>query len=104
VCQGVGSDGGGKAQKLRFKEGKSTIFVGGGGKIAFILQPGGQNQSLRPVASVANMAIKQRPEGFGLKRLGDGVAAKNFEVIWDKFFCVSGGVGNTNPFASRRLN
>jgi len=26
----VGSDGRGKAQQLRFQEGKSTIFIGGG--------------------------------------------------------------------------
>ncbi len=37
------------------------------------------------------MTIKQRTEGFGLKWPGDGVAAKFFEVIWDKFFVLVGG-------------
>ncbi len=54
---------------------------------------------LQLVASVAIMTIKQRMEGFGLKRPGDGVAATLFEGIWDIFF-VLGGVGNTNHFAS----
>ena len=59
--------------------------------MSFILRPGGQNRSLRPVASVANMTIKQRTERFGLKQPGDGVAAKFFEVIWDEFFVLVGG-------------
>ena len=68
-----------------------NFLLGGGGGIAFILQPGGQNQSLRPVASMANMRIKQRTEGFGLKRPGDGVAATLFEGIWDEFSVLVGG-------------
>ena len=72
----MGSDGRGEAQRLCFQEGKSTIFVGGGsGGTAFIFQPGGRIRTLRPVASAENMTIKRRTEGFGLKRLGDGVAA-----------------------------
>ena len=103
--QGVGSDGWGKAQRLCFQKGKFTFCWGGGGwgGIAFILQPGGRILSLSPVASVANMTIKQRTEEFGPKRPGDGVAATLFEGIWDDFF-VLGGVGNTNLFASGRSN
>ena len=72
----MGSDGGGKVQRLDFHEGKSTIFVGGwGGEIAFIFRPGGRNRTLRPVASAENMTIKRRTTAFGLKRPGDGVAA-----------------------------
>ena len=48
--------------------------MGGGGRIAYIFHPGGLNRTLRPVASVDNMTIKRRMTGFGLKRLGDGVA------------------------------
>jgi hypothetical protein len=36
---------------------------------------------------MADMTIKQRTEGFGLKQLVDGVAAKFFEVIWVEFSC-----------------
>jgi hypothetical protein len=80
VRRGVGSDGRGKAQRLGFQEGKSTIFVGGGGGgIAFIFRPGGQNRTLRPVSSTDNMTIKRRTTGFGLKRPGDGVAASFFK-------------------------
>jgi hypothetical protein len=86
----VVSDGRGKAQQLRFQERKLTNFVGGGG-VTFILRPGGRIRSLRPVASAANMTIKQRTEGFGLKRPGDGVAATLFEGIWDNFFVLGGG-------------
>ena len=46
---------------------------------------------LHPVASVAIITIKQRMEGFGLKRPGDGVAATLFEGIWDEFFVLGGG-------------
>ena len=77
---------------------------GGGGEIPFILQPSIRNRSLRPVTSVANMRIKQRTVGFGLKQPGDGVAATLFEGIWDDFFVLVGCVGNTNPFASERSN
>ena len=74
--RGVGSDGRGKAQRLGFQEGKSTIFVGGGGGvIAFIFRPGGLNRTICPVKIAENMTIKRRTTGFGLKRLGDGVAA-----------------------------
>ena len=66
----------GKAQWLGFLEGKSTIFVGGGGGvIAFIFRLCGRNQMLRPISSTDNMTIKHRTMGFKLKRLGDGVAA-----------------------------
>jgi hypothetical protein len=51
---------------------------GGGGGIAFIFRPGGLNQTIRPVTIVDNMTIKRRTTGFGLKRLGDGVAASFF--------------------------
>jgi hypothetical protein len=40
---------------------------------------------------VANMRIKQRTDGFGLKLPGDGVAATLFERIWDGFFVLVGG-------------
>jgi hypothetical protein len=85
----VGSDSRWKAQQLRFKERKLTIFVGGEDHLHFVT--GGQNRSLHPVASVTNMTIKQRTEGFGLKRPGDGMAANFFEVIWDEFFVLVGG-------------
>ena len=68
-------DGRGKAQWLGFLEGKSTIFVGGGGVIAFIFQLCGRNRTLRPFSRTDNMTIKRRTTGFRLKRLGDGVAA-----------------------------
>ncbi len=76
---GVGSDGRGKAQWLGVQEGKSTIFVvGGADGIAFIFQPGGLNQMIRPVAIVENMTTKRKTTGFGLKQPGDGVAASFF--------------------------
>jgi len=82
---GLGRPGEGAAAP--FSRGKIDNFCwGGGGGIAFILRPGGRIQSLRPVASVENMTIKRRTEGFGLKRSGDGVAATLFEGIWDEFF------------------
>ena len=44
----MGSDGRGKAQWLGVQEGKSAIFVGGGGGgIAFIFRPGGLNRTIR---------------------------------------------------------
>ena len=76
---GVGSDGRGKVQWLGVQEGKSTIFVEGGGDvIAFIFRPGGLNRTIRPVASADNMTINQCAPGFGLKWPGDGVAASFF--------------------------
>ena len=62
-----------------------TIFVvgGGGDVIAFIFRPGGLNQTIRPVAIVDNMTIKRRKTGFGLKRLGGGVAASFYKGILD---------------------
>ena len=78
--RGVGSDGRGKAHLLVVQEGKLAIIVGGrGGGIAFIFQPGGLNRTIRPVAIADNMTIKCRTTGFGLKRLGDGVATLFFE-------------------------
>ena len=72
--RGVGSDGRGKVQWIGVQEGKSSIFVVlGGGGIAFIFRPGGQNQTIRPVAIADNMTIKRRTRGFGLKQPGDGV-------------------------------
>jgi len=68
-------DGRGKAQWLGFLEGKSTIFVGWGGVIAFIFRLCGRNRTLHPFSSTNNMTIKRRTMGFMLKRLGDGVAA-----------------------------
>jgi hypothetical protein len=83
VRQGVGSDGRGKAQWLVVQEGKSAIFVGGrGGGIAFIFRPG--------CTTAENMTIIRRSTGFGLKRLGDGVAASFFEGDLVEFF---GGEG-----------
>ena len=80
--RGVGSDGRGKAQRLGFQEGKSTIFVGGGGGvIAFIFRPGGLNRTICPVTIADNMTIKRRTTGFGLKRLGDGVAASVLQAV-----------------------
>ena len=89
--QGVGSDGRGKAQWLVVQEGKSAIFVGGrDGGIAFIFQPGCLNRTIRPFTTAENMTIKRRSTGFGLKRLGDGVAASCFEGDLVEFF---GGEG-----------
>ena len=83
--RGVGSDGRGKAQWLGVQEGKSAIFVGGGGGgIAFIFRPG--------CTTAENMTIKRRSTGFGLKRLGDGVAASFFEGDFGRIFR-QGGVG-----------
>ena len=89
MCRAVGSDGRGEVQQLRFQEGKSRIFVGGGG-ITFIFQPGGQIQTLRPVASAENMTIKRRTDGFGLKWPGDGVAAS---LLGGKNRCILGILG-----------
>ena len=77
--RGVGSDGRGKAQWLGVQEGKSAIFVeGGGGGIAFIFRLGGLNLTIRPVTITENITIKRRTTGFGLKRPGDGVAPSFF--------------------------
>jgi hypothetical protein len=82
--RGVGSDGRGKAQWLGFQEGKSTIFVGGGGGcdcLHFLTVR--SNQTIRPVTIAGNMTIKRRMTGFGLKRPGDGVAPLFFEGDFD---------------------
>ncbi len=77
--RGVGSDGRRKAQWLGVHEGKSTIFVGGGGDvIAFIFRPGGLIRTLCPVASADNTTLKRRTTWFGLNRPGDGVADSFF--------------------------
>ena len=66
---------GGRRSVLDTQEGNLQYSLGGGGGIAFIFQPGGLNQMLRPVVSAENMTIKCRTTGFGLKRPRDGVAA-----------------------------
>ncbi len=96
--RGVGSDGRGKAQWLGIQEGKSAIFVGGGGGgIAFIFRPGGLNQTIRPVTIAENMTIKRRTTGFGLKRPGDGVAPSFFEGDFGIIFLRGGGVTHSSP-------
>ena len=88
--RGVGSDGRGKAQWLGVQEGKSTILVGGG--VAFIFQPGGLNRTICAVEIPENMTIKPRTTGFGLKWLGDGVAALVLQGMFVKF-SAGGGLG-----------
>ena len=74
---GLGRPGEGAA--ARFPRGKIyNIRWGGGDVIAFIFRPGGLNRTICPVAIADNMTIKRRTTGFGLKRLGDGVAASVF--------------------------
>ncbi len=88
----MGSDGRGKAQWLVIQEGKSAIFIGGGGGgITFIFQPGCLNRTIRPVTIAENMTIKRRTTGFGLKRPGDGVAASFFEGDFGRIFRRGGG-------------
>jgi hypothetical protein len=48
---------------------------------------------IRPVTTAENMTIKRRTTGFGLKRLGGGVAASFFEGDFDRIFRRGGGVG-----------
>jgi hypothetical protein len=92
VRQGVGSDGRGKAQWVGVQEGKSAIFVGGGGGgIAFIFRPGGLNRTIRPVKIAENLTIKCRTTGFGLKRPGHGVAASFFKGDFGLIFFWGGG-------------
>ena len=52
---------------------------------------------------MANMTLKRWTEGFGLKQLGDGVAATLFEGIWDDFLA-DRGVGNTNKLHHQVAN
>jgi hypothetical protein len=77
----VGSDGRGKAQWLGVQEEKSAIFIWGGGIMGSpsFFRPGGLNRTIRPVTIAENITIKCRTTGFGLKRLGDGVAPLFFE-------------------------
>ena len=86
------SDGRGKAQWLGVQEGKSTIVVGrGGGGIAVIFRLGGRNPTICPVEIANNMTIKRRTMGFGLKRLGNGVAASVLQGMFVKFLAGGGG-------------
>ncbi len=102
MCRGVGSDGQGKAQWLGVQEGKSTIFVGGGGGgTAFIFQPVGLNRTIRPVASADNTTINQCEPGFGLKRLGDCVAASVLQGMFVEFS--AGGGFMHSDFETRRM-
>jgi len=71
---GLGRPGEGAVDQ-RSKRKIDNIRCGGGGGIAFIFQPDGLNQTICPVTITDNMTIKRRITGFGLKRLGGGVAA-----------------------------
>ncbi len=89
--RGVGSDDRGGGAAAPFSRGKiDNFFFFGGGGITFIFQPGGQIQTLRPVASAENMKIKHRMEGFGLKWPGDGVAAS---LLGGGIRCILGILG-----------
>jgi hypothetical protein len=66
--------------------------------IAFIFQPDGLNRTIRPVAIADNMTIKRSTTGFGLKRLGGGVAASFYKGILLEIF--GGGVNTqSDPVA-----
>ena len=83
---GVGSDGQGKAQWLGVQEGKSAIFVWGGGWWDRLHFSNGRSKSNDPPShNRINMTIKRRTTGFGLKRPGDGVASSFCEGILVEF-------------------
>ena len=77
MCAGVWARtaGGRRSGSVSKRENLQYSLGGGGGVIAFIFRPGGLNRTICPVTIADNMTIKRRTTGFGLKRLGDGVAA-----------------------------
>ena len=88
VCAGVwaGTAGGRRTGSSFKRENRQYSLGGGGGGIAFIFWPGGQNRTIFPVKIADNMTIKRRTRGFGLKRLGDCVAASFYEGDFCRIF------------------
>jgi hypothetical protein len=78
---------------LAFKRENRQYSLGvGAGGIAFIFRSGGLNRTIRPVTIAENMTIKRRTTGFGLKRLGDGMAPSFFEGDFGRIFLPGGGL------------
>ena len=61
--RGVGSDGRGKAQQLRFKEEKSTIFVEGGGWWDRLHFATGRSKSIAPPGRQRGQYDNQTKDG-----------------------------------------
>jgi hypothetical protein len=70
--------------------------------VAFIFRPGGLNRTICSVKIPENMTIKRRMMGFGLKRLGDGVAASVLQGMFVEFFRPGGGLGTAILRTGRR--
>jgi hypothetical protein len=77
-----------------------NIRWGGGGGIAFIFLSGGLNRTIRPVEIAYNMTIKHMTTGFGLKWLGDCVAASVLQGMFVEF--LAGGGFRYSDFETRR--
>jgi hypothetical protein len=85
------------ARCLRGKIDNIRCGGGGGGGIAFIFQPGGLNQTFRPVTIAENMTIKRRTTGFGLKWPGHVGAASFFKGDFGLNFWRVGVVTHSSP-------
>ena len=83
MCAGVWARtaGGRRSGSVSKRENLQYSLGGVGGVIAFIFRPGGLNRTICPVTIADNMTIKRRTTGFGLKRLGDGVAASVLQAV-----------------------
>ena len=83
MCAGVWArTAGGRRSGSVFKRENLQSSLGeGGGVIAFIFRPGGLNRTICLVTIADNMTIKRRTTGFGMKRLGDGVAASVLQAV-----------------------
>ena len=83
--------GGRRSGSVSKRDNLQYSLGGGGGVIAFIFRPGGLNRTICPVTIAENMTIKRRTTGFGLKRLGDGVAASVLQGDVCRIFGRGGG-------------
>jgi hypothetical protein len=75
----------GEGAAALFSKGKIDFLLGGWWWDCLHFQLGGQNQTLRPVDSVENMAIKRRMEGLRLKGPADVVVTSFFEGDFGHF-------------------
>ena len=83
----------GEGAVARHSRGKIDNIRWGGGVVGSpsFFDRCGQNRTISPVKIADNMTIKRRTTGFGLKRLGDCVAASFYEGDFCRIFGRGGG-------------